>query len=191
MLALFDGPIYGNRSAVVLDLIDASALLWRLKLLGVDVGERWQTLADNWAPIAGAGNYAFNDMHAMMAFVGAERPSAQRALLDAQRAALERDDDNAAFTREVGAPATRAIRAFGAADYATVVDLILPLRGSAHRFGGSHAQRDVLDLTLIEAALRSGDRACALALTTERIARKPHGTFAHALHRRSQDLASA
>src|SRR5262245_31118174 len=68
VLALFDGPIYGNLSSVVLDMIDASALLWRLQLRGVDVGERWQALADAWAPVAGAGNYAFNDVHAMMAF---------------------------------------------------------------------------------------------------------------------------
>jgi hypothetical protein len=35
---------------------------------------------------------------------------------------------------------------------------IEPVRDIAHRFGGSHAQRDVLTLTLIEAAIRSGRR---------------------------------
>ena len=37
--------------------------------------------------------------------------------------------------------------------------LIRPVRSIAHRFGGSHAQRDVIDLTLIEAALRAGESA--------------------------------
>ena len=62
--------------------------------------------------------------------------------------------DNALFTREVGAPVARAIHAFGAGEYAQTVELLRPVRNIAHRFGGSHAQRDVLDLTLIEAALR-------------------------------------
>ena len=53
------------------NMVDASAILWRLHLGGVDVGDRWTALAANWAPMAGAGNYAFNDAHAMMAFVGA------------------------------------------------------------------------------------------------------------------------
>jgi hypothetical protein len=39
--------------------------------------------------------------------------------------------------------------------------------------GGSHAQRDVIDLTLIAAAARSGNATLARALVTERVARKP------------------
>lgn len=82
-------------------MIDASALLWRLMLRGVDVGDHWNAIADNWAPIATAGNYAFNDMHAMMAFVGADRHTAADQVLETQRAVMESAGDNAAFTREV------------------------------------------------------------------------------------------
>jgi hypothetical protein len=39
-----------------MDMIDASAMLWRLHLRGIDVGERWQALAERWAPLADAGN---------------------------------------------------------------------------------------------------------------------------------------
>jgi hypothetical protein len=168
VLALFDGPIYGARSAVVFDMIDASALLWRLQLRGIDVGDRWSAVADRWAPIAAAGQYAFNDLHAMMAFVGANRPQLAERVLDAQRAAMEGRGDNVAFTREVGYPATLAIRAFGARDYRECARLLRPIRNIAHRFGGSHAQRDLLDLTLIEAAFRAGDNTLAAALVAER-----------------------
>ena len=78
------------------------------------------------------------------------------------------DDDNAAFTREVGHAATRAIQAFGDEQYDETVRLIRGIRSTAHRFGGSHAQRDVLDLTLLEAAFRSGQHDLAKALTAER-----------------------
>ena len=77
VLELYDGPIYGTPSTVALNMVDASAILWRLHLGGADVGDRWSALADNWAPMAGAGNYAFNDAHAMMAFVGAGRRNRQ------------------------------------------------------------------------------------------------------------------
>ena len=178
VLDLFDGPIYGKRSGVVLEMIDASAMLWRLHLRGVEVGDRWQAVADNWEPIAAAGNYAFNDMHAMMAFAGAGRENAARAVVAAQRRAMAAPGDNASFTREVGFAATGAIRAFGAGDYAKAVELLRPIRSRAHRFGGSHAQRDVIDLTLIEAAQRSGQRGLAFALAAERASARPEVAFA-------------
>jgi hypothetical protein len=159
-------------------MIDASALLWRLHLRGVDVGDRWHAVADNWEPVAAAGNYAFNDMHAMMAFVGAGRENAAQAVLEAQRAALGNSGDNASFVREVGLAATGAIRAFGEGDYASTVRLLRPIRSYAHRFGGSHAQRDLIDLTLIEAARRSGLVRLASALVAERAAAKPEMPFA-------------
>ena len=185
VLRLFDGPIHGARSCVMIDMIDAAALLWRLHLRGVDVGERWQTVADGFAPTAGAGNYAFNDLHAMMAFTGAGRRDLAEHVLAAQRAAMEREDDNAAFTREVGHAATRAIQAFGNEQYSETISLIRGIRSTAHRFGGSHAQRDVLDLTLLEAAFRSGQHDLAKALTAERVAAKPASPLAALFARRA------
>jgi len=185
VLALYDGPIYGPQSKVVLDMVDASALLWRLHLRGVDVGDRWQAVADAWAPIAAAGDYAFNDVHAMMAFVGANRPQAAGALLEAQERAVRGAGDNVLFTREVGAPLTRAIKCFGDGDYAETVRLLRPVRNHAHRFGGSHAQRDLIDLTLIEAALRDKQAALARALAAERVDLKPSSPAARALLRRA------
>ena len=191
VLALHDGPIYGKRSGVILELIDASALLWRLKLRGVDVGNRWEAVADNWAPVATAGNYAFNDMHAMMAFVGAERGKAADAVLQAQAVAMEQPGDNAAFVREVGRAAALAIKAFGDGNFAETVRLLRPIRSTAHRFGGSHAQRDLIDLTLIEAALRGGENNLATALAAERVAAKPASASARLFTQRSESMAKA
>lgn len=174
VLRLYDGPIFGARSPVVFDLLDATAMLWRLTLRGVDVGERWTAVAERWLPIAPANNYAFNDTHAMMAFVCTGRREEREQVLERQRAALRQADDNALFLREVGDAATRAIAAFGDGDYRETLRLLRPIRSHAHRFGGSHAQRDIFDLTLIEAAIRSGDRSLAQALAAERAQRRPH-----------------
>jgi tetratricopeptide (TPR) repeat protein len=185
VLALYDGPVYGKNSGVVLEMIDASAMLWRLMLRGIDVGNRWEAVADNWAPIATAGNYAFNDMHAMMAFVGAGRSEDAKAVLQAQAAAVESAGDSASFIREVGGAATRAIQAFGEANYAETIRLLRPIRSYAHRFGGSHAQRDLIDLTLIEAASRGGETHLAAALAAERVAAKPASVSAQLFTQRS------
>jgi hypothetical protein len=185
VLAMYDATIGGPGSGVVLDMIDQSALLWRLSLRCVDVGDRWQPLAERWAPHAPAGNYAFNDLHAMMAFASAGRGDLAAQLCEAQRAALSCDGDNRAFTADVGEAASRAVQAFVAGDYLTVVALLRPIRSSAHRFGGSHAQRDLLDLTLIEAALRCADRPMAAALAAERAAMRPASPLAQRFVARS------
>jgi hypothetical protein len=107
-------------------------------------------------------------MHAVMAFVGANRGRDVEAVLEAQRAAMEAPGDNAAFTREVGHAATLAIKAFGEGNYAETIRLLRSVRSYAHRFGGSHAQRDIIDLTLMEAATRAGQDQLAAALLAER-----------------------
>jgi hypothetical protein len=185
VLRLYDGPIDSKGSSIVLEMVDHSALLWRLHLRGIDAGRRWAGVADRWEPLASAGNYAFNDVHAMMSFVGANRPAAARNLLEAQLRAMEGQGDNAMFTREVGHPFALAIKAFGEGDYAQCVDLLRPLPLVAHRFGGSHAQRDLLELTLLEAALRDGQRALATALAEQRIAAKPTSPFNRTLRARA------
>ncbi|NQD93225.1 tetratricopeptide repeat protein [Pseudomonas sp. CrR25] len=191
VLALFDGPINGAGSSVVLDLVDASALLWRLHLLGVDVGQRWQGVADRWEPLALAGNYAFNDVHAMLALVGAGRVEAARALLEAQQRAMRGGADNARFTAEVGHPVAQAIQAFGDGHYDQALRLLRPVRAIAQRFGGSHAQRDLLDLTLIEAAFRAGQKALATALCHERLAVRPQSPMSRHLADRAEEQQAA
>ncbi|WP_379062100.1 tetratricopeptide repeat protein [Mesorhizobium sp. UC74_2] len=188
VLALFDGPIYGKRSTLSLNMVDASAILWRLHLGGIDVGDRWAHLAANWAPKAAAGNYAFNDAHAMMAFVGAGLEAPAGTLLETQREAMLAGDDNAGFTRDVGHPVTLAVKAFGEGNYAETVRLLRPIRAVAHSFGGSHAQRDVIDLTLIEAALRDGNTPLARALTAERALARPESPLSTLFMQRASTL---
>ena len=69
-----------------LELLDATALLWRLHLDGIDVGQRWGPLADAWADKTEDESwYVFNDMHAAMAYVGAGRLDHARALVSRLR----------------------------------------------------------------------------------------------------------
>jgi hypothetical protein len=191
VLALYDNHVYPGNSRIVLELIDASAMLWRLSLRGVDVGGRWKPLADAWEATGEFGTYAFNDVHAMMCFVGACRPDAIRRIYEAQVAALERPDDNAMFTQDAGHPIAKAIDAFGQGRYADTLAMLRPVRNIAARFGGSHAQRDILDLTMIEAALRSGEEALAQALIAERDAMRHESPLTQLFVRRAAGLKKA
>ncbi len=173
VLNIYDQSLRPGHSTVALEMLDAASLLWRLSLLGFNVGNRWQDLADTYEPMAEDAYYAFNDMHAMMAFVADGRQAAAQKLLAALERRVSHQNTNAMMTRDVGLPVCRALFAFGQGNYRTTVDLLLPVRPMAHRFGGSHAQRDVLSLTLIEAALRSGQGRLARALMAERTALKP------------------
>ena len=82
------------------------------------------------------------------------------------------------MTRSVGLAIVRAIAAFGRGRWDETISLLLPVRYRANTFGGSHAQRDIVHRTLLEAALRQGDRPLATALAAERTALKPHRPFA-------------
>jgi tetratricopeptide (TPR) repeat protein len=169
VLELADQRILGSQSPVVLDMVDASALLWRLALRGVDVGDRWQSLADRWSAVSERSHYAFNDLHAMMAFASCERDQDVAHLQQAQAdALLQPNGDNVDFLRDVGLDATQAVLAFVRGEHADAVQRLRRVRPRAHRFGGSHAQRDLIDLTLIEAARLDGQQALMQALLNER-----------------------
>ena len=175
-LDVYDRQLHAAPPDAALQLLDATALLWRLRLEGVDVGRRADALAQNWAARLDVerGFYAFNDMHAMMAFAmaGWDREST-RLVADLQWAAMNGTGSNAAMARDVGLPVARAIRAFGLQRYDDAIDLLAPVRDVAARFGGSHAQRDVLTLTLIEAAIRSDRMTLARHYLAERTVSRP------------------
>ncbi|UEM03932.1 tetratricopeptide repeat protein [Skermanella rosea] len=177
VLEIYDRHVRPRPEAIGLELSDATALLWRLHLAGIDAGDRWREVADGWEPMAGDGYYAFNDMHAMMAFVaaGREQSAARLAAALADRGAGT--GTNAAMTRDVGLPACLGLLAFGRGDYAAATDLLLPLPAISRRFGGSDAQRDVIALTLLEAAQRAGRTETARDLAARRIELKPRSAF--------------
>ncbi len=147
-LRIYDGYLIPKSADFVLHLIDASSLLWRLRLHDVDVGQRWEPLAERWASRAEDGHYAFNDMHAMMAFAAMGREQDAQRLLQAQSKALKQATDNAHFLRAIGQAATHAMQAHASGHHRVVIDLLEPKLIQAHHFGGSHAQREILTLTL-------------------------------------------
>ncbi|HEV2936198.1 MAG TPA: tetratricopeptide repeat protein [Streptosporangiaceae bacterium] len=170
-IRLYDSPIRAGRSTEWLDVVDASALLWRLWLFGVDVADRAAQLAADIDDLVGEPVYIFNDWHAVMAFgLAGDRARVERVIL-ADRHLTAPTNRRAA--ERAGLDLLEAFAAFADGRPGRAIDLLIDIRPRASAVGGSHAQRDVIDLTLIAAAARAGDDSLARALVTERVARKP------------------
>jgi tetratricopeptide (TPR) repeat protein len=171
-LAQYDQSVRGRRSAEWLDIVDAAALLWRLALAGTDVSERAAQLADDIEPLLdSAPVYIFNDWHAAMALGLAGRADRNQRLLAASRELAA--GTNRAMAQQAGLALISGFSAFAAGQPDEALDWLIDIRQAASVVGGSHAQRDVIDLTLIAAAARAGDRSLTRALAGERAARKP------------------
>lgn len=181
-LAIYDRVLRNDGSDdIALEMLDAASLLWRLHILDHDVGDRWGPLAEAWNGKADQCWYVFNDMHATMALVGDGRLDDAHALVERLERYATADHDgsvsNVAMTRDVGLPVCAAIVAFGEKRYDEVVDRLYPIRRILQRFGGSHAQRDAVARTLLEAAIRINDRGLATALVSERLAVNERSPF--------------
>jgi hypothetical protein len=174
-LRLFDAHLRADPAQITLQRLDASALLWRLHLLGADVGPRWATLVEGWdLSDHAAGIYPFNDLHALLALIGAG--DLTRAQAWARQVALQAErsgGSNRAIARDLGGPLMRGVLAFAQARFDEAIETLYPVRALASRFGGSHAQRDLIDQTLLAAAARATDRAAGRALLNERRLAKP------------------
>jgi tetratricopeptide (TPR) repeat protein len=152
-----------------LDRIDAASLLWRLELAGVDVGDRWAPVADTWMAHVDDHLLAFNDLHCAFAAARSPEPG-HAARLRHSLDEYERlgSGENWQVTSEIGRRLIDGVLAFAANDYKRAVEAILAVRNDAGRIGGSHAQREIINLTLIAAAQRSGQMSLARALLAER-----------------------
>lgn len=183
-LALHDTAVWdGGPDPLAMTLIDSAGLLWRLKLDGVEAGGRWDRLSDEWALRDEGAWYAFNDLHAVLAHCGAGRLDRARALLDRMAAAAANPDPaatNAQALRAAGLSAARGALAFAEGDFAACVAWLAPVRRLLSVFGGSHAQRDAWQRTLLVAALRGGETGFARMLVEERLAERPSSAWSRA-----------
>ena len=186
---LYDRALWDPQSDEYLDLCNDAALLLRLEILGRDVGGRWRALADKAAGRTDEHILAFIDCHFLAALAADGRLDAARKMTAGMRA-------KGGIFAQVGAPVAEALLAWREKDYAQAAKLLSVARADIVRMGGSHAQRDLFDMVLIDAALKSGDGKRARALLAERTAAKPGDpwswrTYARVLRDLGEDFAAA
>ena len=173
VLALYDSAVRATESDFYLDLQNTISLLARLEFAGVKVGGRWDELADIAENRHGDHLLLFTEPHYAMAFGRTRRfPQAARHLSSLREFARQPDHSASALVEPLVAPLCEAIGAYYQGDFPAAVRQMMALRYQYQPIGGSHTQRDVFELYLIDAALSANDPTLARALLIERIARR-------------------
>lgn len=160
---------HGSRGAdsSISQLFDAASLLWRCRLYGYTPASLpWQAVQDVVQHKAPKPAMAFMATHAAFAYAGAGD-------LDAlEQQVREVAAKGNAPASSVSVPLMEGIGAFARGDYDGAVRLLSPVAGEVVRIGGSNAQREVFEETLLEALLRAGRHDEAEALLRRRLGRR-------------------
>ncbi len=152
-----DSPLVKAAPDATIDLQNVASLLMRLELRGVDIGDRWNLMADVCAGRIHNHANAFSNAHDMMVLAGSGRFDLADELLDSMRAFATTGDNSLVTSyRAAGIALCEAMLAHRRGDHARVIELMAPVRHDMHLVGGSHAQRDVFYQMLIDSAQRAG-----------------------------------
>jgi len=157
---------------------DVASLLWRMDLYGMHPDEKeWRTASDFAAEVVTTPRFAFVDAHVVMAHAAAHDLDRAQAFVDQ----LERQASGGnEVVRDVVLPIARGVSAYASGDLAETIKQLQPLvtTGDLVRLGGSNAQREVFEDTLIAAHVARGDRSEATELLNERLRRRSSHTDA-------------
>ncbi|KAB7616150.1 tetratricopeptide repeat protein [Amylibacter sp. SFDW26] len=173
VMDLYDNEIRKDKTDDYRDISNATSLLSRLELEGVDVGNRWEELADLSENRTEDGCLIFADLHYMLALVGGDREDAVKTMMSRMHkdAKMCKSDIQKAMA-EPGIAAATGLEAFGESDYKTAFVNLSQARRNMQDAGGSHAQRDVFERLTIDAGIRSGFLNEAEAILNERKAKR-------------------
>ena len=167
-LAIFDRDILRSvnpRSAMT----DGTALLWRVRLDGAQEPLPWRALADLAAGVSRPG-YLFGECHAALAYAACGDDAALTKMMDGLRAL---DAKGNPIAGRVVLPLVQGTAAFAAGDHAGALAHFEPVEREMHRIGGSHAQWELFEETMVACYLELARYDDALRLVRRRLARRP------------------
>nr|KAF6498387.1 tetratricopeptide repeat domain 38 [Rousettus aegyptiacus] len=191
-LTIYDEHIFPSlrTSGAMLDVVDSCSMLYRLRMEGVSVGDRWRDVLPITQKHTRDHVLLFNDAHFLMASLGAGDPQTTQELLTTLQDASKSPGENCQhlLARDVGLPLCQALVEVENGNPNRAVELLLPIRYRIVQVGGSNAQRDVFNQLLIHAALNctSGThKNVARSLLMERDALKPNSPLTERLIRKA------
>lgn len=188
VLSLYDERVRAEHTDDYRDISNGASMLVRLEIEGIDVGDRWEELAELSAGRVEDGSVVFADLHYMLSLNGGQRTKEADALVERIASDAQRSDHDMHEVQEVaGLPCALGLAAFRAGNYDLAFDQLRKSRPLLQRVGGSHAQRDVFSRLLIEAGLRAGRWEEAEAETHARAARRGAEDNFH--HRRLEAIS--
>jgi len=173
-LAIYDNQITATNTPQNVDVQNLASLLTRLELRGVDVGDRWDALAEHSEARIGDHVIAFNDIHWSLALAAGGKPDAADRHVEAVRAhAAQASTWNAQVFDRVGSQLCSGLAAYGAGRFDEAANQLWPIKDDLAPIGGSHAQRDLFPQILGDALLRAERFGQARGLYAERVTLRP------------------
>ncbi|MCB1501088.1 MAG: tetratricopeptide repeat protein [Bauldia sp.] len=164
-----EAPLTVASPDVYIDVQNAAATLFKLERLGVDVGRRWEELADKAEARIGDCLSAFTLPHWLMALTATGRTSAAERMIAAMRIFAEGEGTVNGIVRDYALPIAEAQLARASGDHVAALRLMRPAIGGMYRLGGSHTQQDVLEQLFVDSALKA-DSIADIRLALERVA---------------------
>ncbi len=148
---------------------DSAALLWRMDMSGIGADLPWGELCDYIDENLDM-HTQFVDLHCALSYAAAERSDQLGSLIDDLRAGVAKGRVTAGDC----VPAlAEGIAAFAARDYDAAREVMAPFEAEIGRVGGSHAQWEVFEDTLLESYLRTEHFDEATQLLQTRLDRRP------------------
>ncbi len=169
-LDLYDKSLCSVNSEQYVDVSNQAALLKRIELSGVDIGDRWKALAEHSEKRIHDHMLPFRDAHFSLALAAGGSFDAARKHVESMAAfSAQGDGWRAEATRDIVIPLCEGMIAYEAGDYDKATDLFWPLRNEMSIIGGSHAQRDLFAQIMCDAAVHSSRLPVARSLLSERV----------------------
>jgi tetratricopeptide (TPR) repeat protein len=175
VLEIYDRHCWGIAKDYSQDQVGAVSLLARMEIAGIDVGHRWHELAQHLAARACDTVLPFLTLQYLYGLTRARRSEAEQLLEAVRRAADAAPAYAREVWREVALPACEGIVAYARKDYETAWRRLSRAMPRMIEVGGSHAQRDLFDQILLDAAIRSGRGVAAQQMLELRRAADPQG----------------
>jgi tetratricopeptide (TPR) repeat protein len=169
-LALYDSQIRADKTDDYRDIANATSLLMRLELEGMDVSNRWDELGALAETRIDDGCIVFADLHYQLALSGAAKGAASAAMLARFARDAKQSGDMADRVADPGMAALTGLNAFAEGRYGDAFMHMADARPKMQTIGGSHAQRDVFERMTIDAGLRAGHLDRAEQILMERLA---------------------
>ena len=155
-LGLYDEQIRQEKTDDYRDIANATSLLMRLELEGMNVGDRWDELSEFSEERVEDGCLVFADLHYMLALSGAQKGAAADAMCARFARDAIRSGEMPRRVADPGLAAVAGLSAFAEGRWDQAFQNLAAARVSLQSIGGSHAQRDVFERMTIDAGLRAG-----------------------------------
>jgi hypothetical protein len=171
----YDHHVWGVEPDYSQDQVNAVSLLARMEVAGMDVGGRWEDVANHMRGRARDTIQPFLTLQYLYGLARAERREADELMQAVEDKAATSSAFDRVVWQQVALPAARGVLAHARGDHATAAKWLSVANPRMIEIGGSHAQRDLFGQLLLDAHLKLGNWAIAQQMLEMRRTWDPDG----------------